>query len=75
MRIQIETAAEARILEARWQAVTHALGPMVALEARLPDGRILRAAGGTTPAAQCASLNERMEEMLARWENQSRGRR
>lgn len=77
MRVLIESVQEAAILEARFRAVAYALGPTVNLEAVLPDGRILRSPlGGSTPAAQCASLNERIEDALDALERrQSRGSR
>lgn len=65
MQIQTSDATEARILEQRFRAVAFALGPLVDLAAVLPDGRVLRSPrGGASPAAQCASLNERLEESL-----------
>lgn len=67
MQIQTSNAAEGVILERRFRALAHALGPFVDLAAVLPDGRVLRSPyGGLSPAAQCASLNERLEEQLAR---------
>jgi hypothetical protein len=75
MRVLIADEGEARIVEARLRALAYCLGPTVELEVVLPDGRMLRHyRGGLTPAAQCASLNERMEDMLERWD-QSRGSR
>lgn len=75
MRVLINNEAEGRIVEARLRALAYCLGPMVELEVVLPDGRVLHSPrGGLTPAAQCASLNERMVDMLERWD-QSRGSR
>jgi len=74
MRVQIDCATEAAIVEARLRALAYHLGPMVELEVHLPDGRVLHSPrGGMSPAARCASLNERMEDWLARRESQSRG--
>jgi len=71
MQIQTASDQEAAVLEQRFQAIVHTLGPMVELVAVLPDGRVLSSpAGGTSPAARCASLNERIEDALDR---QSRG--
>jgi len=68
MRVLITSEQEARIVEARLRALAYHLGPMVELEVHLPDGRILHSPlrGGLTPAARCASLNERMEDWLER---------
>ena len=67
MEIQTSNAAEAAILEQRFHALAYMLGPLVDLAAVLPDGRVLRSpCGGPSPAAQCAALNERLEEQLAR---------
>jgi hypothetical protein len=74
MHIQISSEAEGRIVEARLRALAHCLGPMVELDVALPDGRVIHAPrGGQSAAARCASLNERMEDWLARY--QSRGSR
>ena len=62
-------------MEARLRAVAYTLGPTCELEVHLPDGRVLlHLRGGGTLAAQARSLNERMEDMLERWD-QSRGSR
>lgn len=54
-------------MERRFEAIAYALGPSVDLTAVLPDGRVLSSpAGGSSPAARCASLNERIEDALAR---------
>ena len=75
MRVVIEDAQEAAILAARFRAMAYALGPTVELSAVLPDGRVLRSfRGGRSAAAQCASLNERMEDYLSRVD-QLRGNR
>lgn len=69
MRIWIEDEHEARVFQARFRAVAYHLGPMVELSVRLPNGEVLqKPLGGLSPAAQCASLNERLEAKL-----QSRG--
>ena len=65
MRVLIEDAQEAAILENRFQALAYQLGPTVELHAVLPDGRVLhRPQGGLTPSAQCQSLNEKLELKL-----------
>jgi len=69
MRVLINNEEEGRIMEARLRAVAYQLGPMCELEIYLPDGRMLHSPrGGLTPAARCASLNERMEDYLERRE-------
>ena len=69
MRVLIDTPAEAAIVEARLRALHYTLGPTVELDVRLPDGRrLLSPRGGLSPAARCASLNERMEDLLRRRE-------
>lgn len=75
MRVLIESDHEAAILAARFRAMAYALGPFVELSAVLPDGTVLSSPlGGSNPAAQCASLNERIEGFLER-RDQSGGRR
>ena len=67
MRVLIESPHEAAIFEDRFRAIAHQLGPTVEVEAVLPDGQILRKPlGGLSKAAQVASLNEWMEDRLAR---------
>jgi hypothetical protein len=69
MRVLIDSPAEAAIVEARLRAMAYCLGPMVEIELCLPDGRrLLSPRGGLSPAARCASLNERMEDILRRRE-------
>jgi hypothetical protein len=66
MRVLIDSEQEAALIERRLRAVHHCLGPLVEIEVRLPDGRrLLSPRGGLSPAARCASLNERMEERLS----------
>ena len=65
VRIIPETLEEAQILENQFRAIGYYLGPFVELSAVLPDGSILHSPkGGKNPAAQCASLNERIEQTL-----------
>ena len=64
MRIIAETDAEALLLSQRLGAVTNALGPLCDLTAQLPSGRILPKPLRGTPAAQAATLSERMDEMI-----------
>jgi len=74
MRIQTENAAEEALIRTRLRAVRYALGPGVEITAMLTDGTVLRPLNaGLSPAAQCASLNERLEDALSRQE--SRGSR
>lgn len=76
MRVVISCPAEARVVEDRLRAMAQCLGPLVELEVLLPDGRELRMLrGGSSPAAQCASLNEWMEDHLRRRDQDSRGSR
>jgi hypothetical protein len=64
MRIIAETDAEALLLAARLPAVSTALGPLCDLTAQLPSGKILPKPLRGTPAAQAATLSERMDEMI-----------
>lgn len=65
MRVLIEDQQEAAILEDRLRAIAYQLGPTVELHAFLPDGRILhKPLGGLGLAAQCQSLNEKIEDRL-----------
>jgi hypothetical protein len=76
MQISISSDREAVIVEARLRALQFCLGPTVELVVCLPDGRRLAGPrGGLSPAAQCASLNERIEDALGRLGDQSRGSR
>lgn len=70
MRIQFESESEAALFAERFQAVAHCLGPMLELMAVLPDGRVLhKPLGGASLAAQCASLNERLEDRLRAYDS------
>lgn len=72
MQILVESEHEAATLEARFRALAACLGPTVELIALLPDGRVLqRRPCGNSLAAQCASLNERIEDSLRRRRDQS----
>lgn len=65
MRVVFETEQEAEIFKNRFHAVAYTLGPMVELTAVLPDGKILhKTPGGMSPAARCASLNEKIQNLL-----------
>lgn len=65
VRVQFESDQEAELFAERFQAVAYTLGPMLELKAVLPDGRVLhKPLGGCSLAAQCASLNERLEDRL-----------
>lgn len=65
MQVQFDTEHEAELFAERFQAVAYMLGPMLELRAVLPDGRVLhKPLGGSSLAAQCASLNERLEDRL-----------
>jgi hypothetical protein len=76
MQVSINCDREAAIVETRLRALQFCLGPTVELVVCLPDGRRLAGPrGGLSPAAQCASLNERIEDVLATLDDQSRGSR
>jgi hypothetical protein len=64
MRIIAETDAEAALLSKRLPAITTALGPLCDLTAQLPCGKILPRPLRGTPAAQAATLSERMDDMI-----------
>lgn len=65
MRVYIESTDEARIFRNQLAAISYYLGPTVEIEAVMPDGSILRKPiGGSSLAAKCASLNERIEAKL-----------
>lgn len=64
MRIIAETEAEAALLISRYAAISYALGRRVPLKAQSSSGRSLPVLPQGTPAAQCASLNERMEDLI-----------
>lgn len=66
VRILIATEREARVIEPRLRALAWILGPMIELEVCFPSGRVLRLAGGATPAAQAQSFSERLDDALAR---------
>lgn len=69
MHIRVNSQSEADMLVNRWAAICHQLGPTVELVAYLPEGRVLRKPlGGSSPAAQVATWNERLEQRI-----QSRG--
>jgi hypothetical protein len=75
MHLLISSESEGRIVEARLRALAHCLGPMVEFDVAMPDGRVLRSPrGGRSPAAQCATLSEWMEDWLNR-QDQSLGSR
>ena len=75
MQILIENEHEAATIESRFRALAACLGPSIELVVLLPGGRVLhRRPCGTSLAAQCASLNERMEDSLRRRQS-SRGSR
>lgn len=76
MRILIEDPAELPAVAGRLDALAYAIGPAVELSLVLPCGRTLvHRRGGQHPGARVASLNERLEAILAAQDQDSRGSR
>lgn len=66
MQIIAETDAEATLLSSRLPAISAALGPLVDLTAKLPNGSTLPKPLRGSATAQAATLKERMDEMIER---------
>lgn len=67
MQIIVTDPKEAELLKSRWRALVHTLLPQMEIEVTLPNGeQLISHRGGKSPAAQCHSLIERTDDLIAR---------